>query len=109
MGPLSEQVERWRDDWKDGAATPDLSLSSQGDGSWAVHDSRFGPAKRMVVDQETVALIKKLSSPIRSEALANELGLSRNALSARLEYFRENRWLFEEGDRLLSLVICGDH
>jgi hypothetical protein len=86
-----------------------LSLGSEGDGNWVVHDSRFGPAKRMVVDNETVALIKKLSSPIRSAALADELGLSGEALSARVEYLRKNRWLFEEGDRLMSLIVAGEY
>jgi ribosomal peptide maturation radical SAM protein 1 len=106
MGPLSQHVERWREDWTERAATPDLSMSSEGDGNWVVHDSRFGATKRMVVDNETAALIKKLSSPIRSDALAGELDLPRETLSARLEFLRRNRWLFEEEDRLMSLIVA---
>jgi hypothetical protein len=58
------------------------------------------------VDEETAAILHRLSSPIRSDRIAPEFGITSEAASDRLSFLRANDLLFEEGDRIMSLVIA---
>jgi hypothetical protein len=50
-------------------------------------------------------VLHRLSSPIRCDRIASEFGFTSEVASDRLSFLRANNLVFEEGDRLMSLVI----
>jgi ribosomal peptide maturation radical SAM protein 1 len=106
IGRLGERVGNWRKEWSEGVTPPRLHLERDRSGAGVVHDLRFGGAEQTAVDATGIALMDRLSSPARPSRLADELKLSPDAISARLELFRQKRWVFEEGDRLMCLVVA---
>jgi ribosomal peptide maturation radical SAM protein 1 len=108
IGPLSAHVERWRDGWSGSTPRPVVALVQDENGRWAVHDSRPGQEQRVAVDDDTVALLRRLSSPVRLAALASHPGPARRELPAGVQLLREKNWLFEEDGRVISLVNVTD-
>ncbi len=106
IGPLNEHITKWRRRWDSGH--PCLNLAMGQDGRWEIHDSRFGGPERMEIDEETRTLLQRLSSPVRPDELAAELGLPDQTVSQRLDFLRAHKLVFEENGRVLSLVVTDD-
>jgi ribosomal peptide maturation radical SAM protein 1 len=107
---LSDCVERWRGGWNNAEPRPRLVLQREPDGSHVIYDSRRQVGRTYGVDEETAAILQRLSSPIRCDRIASEFGLAPEMASERLSFLRANDLLFEEDDRIMSLVITeADH
>ena len=104
--PLSESIKQWKDGWAAADCQSSLMLQRGADGAHVIYDSREGVGKTYDVNEETVAMLHRLSSPIRSDRIAAECGVTSDVASDRLSFLRANQLLFEEGDRIMSLVIA---
>lgn len=104
-GPLNTSVNEWRDEWKSAGPPPRLELQRGADGTHKIYDSREGKNKTYDVDEEMVRILHRLLSPIRCDRIASEFGFTPEVASDRLSFLRANDLVFEEGDRLMSLVI----
>jgi magnesium-protoporphyrin IX monomethyl ester (oxidative) cyclase len=104
-GPLNASVSQWRDEWKGTGPQPRLELQRGADGTHKIYDSRRGQSKTYDVDEEMVRILHRLFSPIRCDRFASEFGLTPEVASDKLSFLRANELVFEEGDRLMSLVI----
>jgi ribosomal peptide maturation radical SAM protein 1 len=108
---LSDCVEQWREEWNnDAGRRPRLVLQRGADGGHVIYDSRRRVSETYGVDGETAAMLQRLSSPIRRDRMASEFGFTSEVASERLSFLRANELLFEEDDRIMSLVIAeADH
>ncbi|GAA2583654.1 RiPP maturation radical SAM C-methyltransferase [Actinomadura fulvescens] len=97
---LSSAVLDWRQAWEGRERPPVLFLDRCGDGG-AVIDTRGGEETRQTVDEAECALLSRLAEPKRLDRPAQR-GPDVVRLLTR---FRERGWLFEEGQRVLSLVF----
>lgn len=104
-GPLNASVGQWKDGWKSVGRRPRLELQRGADGTYTIFDSRGVPSKTYEVDEEMVGILHRLSSPLRRDRIASEFGFTPEVASDRLSFLRANDLVFEEGDRLMSLVI----
>lgn len=104
--PLNESIKQWKDGWKGAGRQSSLALQRRPDGTHLINDSRGRITKTYDVDEETVAILHRLSSPIRRDRVASEFGFTSEAASDRLSFLRANDLLFEESDRIMSLVIA---
>jgi magnesium-protoporphyrin IX monomethyl ester (oxidative) cyclase len=104
-GPLNTSVNQWRNEWKSAGPQPRLELQRGADGTHKIYDSRGGKSKTYDVDEEMVRILHRLFSPIRCDRIASEFGFTPEVASDRLSFLRANDLVFEEGDRLMSLVI----
>lgn len=104
--PLSESIRQWKDGWTGAERRSSLVLQRRADGTHVIYDSRGGISKTYGVDEETVAILHRLSSPIRSDRIAAEFGFTSEVASDKLSFLRAKDLLFEEGDRIMSLVIA---
>jgi ribosomal peptide maturation radical SAM protein 1 len=104
-GPLNASVNQWRNEWNSTGPPPRLELQRGADGSHKIYDSRGGKSKTYDVDEEMVRILHRLISPIRCDRIASEFGFTPEVASDRLSFLRANDLVFEEGDRLMSLVI----
>jgi magnesium-protoporphyrin IX monomethyl ester (oxidative) cyclase len=104
--PLSESIKQWKEGWTGAGRQSSLVLQRRPDGTHVIHDSRGRISNTYGVDEETAAILHRLSSPIRSDRIASEFGITSEAASDRLSFLRANDLLFEEGDRIMSLVIA---
>lgn len=100
---LQGLVASWRESWADGTP-PRLALTSDGDGREGVLDTRFGDRRWIPVDTESAALLRRLTSPVRPDKLAAELGVPVDKVYATLAGLTGHRLLFHEDDTVLSLV-----
>lgn len=105
--PLSDSINRWKDNWGDVARRSSLVLQRRVDGGHTVYDSRAEISKAYDVDEETVAILNRLSSPVQGDRFGAEFNLTSTAASERLSFLRANDLLFEESGRIMSLVITG--
>lgn len=102
---LSRLVVEWRAAWYEGDdIRPELRLVTTDD-RLVVRDSRPGTLAEHPVDAPTARLLRRLSSPSRPEQLARDWPEGAEDLRLRLARLREQRFLFEEDGRVLSLVL----
>jgi len=107
---LSQCIEHWKEGWNNGRPSPRLQLQRGPDGSQVIYDSRGEVGKTYGVDDETAAILQRLSSPMKCDRMASEFGLTPEMAAERLSFLRTNDLLFEEDDRIMSLVITeADH
>ncbi|MFE2104819.1 RiPP maturation radical SAM C-methyltransferase [Kitasatospora sp. NPDC059463] len=104
LEPINRLIETWQAQWDGGEPVPQLCLSTGPDGRPQVLDTRTGPLRTHELDEPDAAILRKLSSPMRTTRLAPALGLAEDETDRRLAFLRERGLLFEEGDRVLSLV-----
>ncbi|MEQ4304394.1 RiPP maturation radical SAM C-methyltransferase [Plantactinospora sp. B6F1] len=105
-GVLRDLVARWRGAWSGSTAGPaprDLRLV--GSDGWLIHDSRSGTTHTHRVDDATVWLLRRLSSPTRPDQLAAQWPDDPADLDVRLAWLRDHGMIFVENDRMLSLVL----
>jgi ribosomal peptide maturation radical SAM protein 1 len=103
LAELKQLVHDWRGAWESDAP-PRLELTSDGGGNLGVLDTRFGSRQWTPVEPDAAAMLRRLTSPARAEKLASEPGISGERMEALLAEFADRKWLFQEGDTLLSLV-----
>jgi ribosomal peptide maturation radical SAM protein 1 len=105
FGPLGACIGQWRNEWKGVGRRSRLELHRGAGGTYKINDSRGGKSKAYDVDEEMVKILHRLSSPIRCDRFASEFGFTQEAASDMLSFLRTNDLVFEEGNRLMSLVI----
>ncbi|GAB6041504.1 RiPP maturation radical SAM C-methyltransferase [Endothiovibrio diazotrophicus] len=99
LGHLVEAVARWRERWESAGGAPRLRLVED-DMGWLVEDSRSGHRLEHELEEEDVALLRELEEPCSVNTIAEEKRES-------LAYLRDQGLLFEEGSRVMSLVMEG--
>jgi ribosomal peptide maturation radical SAM protein 1 len=108
IGQLQAAVSQWRELWKGSPQRLPPKLDFIGD-SDLIYDSRSGSATEYSVRPAGKAILNYLSKPARIADLAkvfsDEYGRD---LDRHLVCLREKGLLFEEGDRLMSLVLSGE-
>ncbi len=99
---LQRVVADWQTTWK-GAERPRLALVRDEDESF-VEDTRFGALRRIPVDERMLSLLRALNSPRRPDQLSAPDGMSPDEVAEVLDLLQQDRILFEEDGRFLSLV-----
>ncbi|HKX32258.1 MAG TPA: RiPP maturation radical SAM C-methyltransferase [Blastocatellia bacterium] len=108
IGQLQAAVNQWRELWKDSSQRLPPKLDFIGD-SDLIYDSRSGSATEYSVGPAGRALLNYLSKPARIDDLTQVFSdKDGRDLDRRLADLREKGLLFEEGDRLMSLVLGGE-
>lgn len=106
---LSGLVNQWRAarSGEDGAARRELRLVTGDDGRLTVRDSRSGALQERPVDAATGRLLRRLSSPAKPEQLARDWPQGPDDLRHRLDTLTEQRYLFTENGKVMSLMLTG--
>ena len=103
IGPLRAAVERWRKAWREQQPLPPQLYLERRDQVVVVHDTRFGEAIDHRLSSVELQLLMRLERPQNPEQLRRDLaGVD---VDAGLRQLRDRKLLFEEGDRLISLVL----
>lgn len=102
IGKLREKVDRWAALWAQPERRPELRLRDR-DGATVVYDSRTGTPVEHPVHDEARKLLEAIGTPKRLPALQKELEAI--DVEAELEFLRERGLVFQEGDRVMSLVV----
>lgn len=105
-GRLSQLVGAWQAAWVDGAPRRVLRLEGSEADGWHIRDSRSGALAVHNADGPMSFLIRKLASPLRPAQLAADWPGTPSDLERRLGWLSDQRMLFEEDGRLLSLVLA---
>ncbi|ONF73756.1 RiPP maturation radical SAM C-methyltransferase [Amycolatopsis keratiniphila] len=105
---LRELVAGWNAAWAGDGPRPELRLVTADTGGFAVRDSRSGVPVEHPVDDATVELLRRLSSPARPDQLTPEQSGGEAGLTERIAWLKSLGLLFEENGRLLSLVLTED-
>jgi magnesium-protoporphyrin IX monomethyl ester (oxidative) cyclase len=104
LDELTRLVAAWRAAWE-GDTPPRLALTGDTTtGDLAVLDTRFGPSRPRPVGPDAIAMLRRLASPVRPDKLASDFGVPADRVRALLAEFADRKWLFTEGDMILSLV-----
>lgn len=108
ISQLQAAVGQWQALWNDSMHGLPPRLDFKGD-SDLVYDSRSGSAIEYSVGPAGKAILNYLSKPARIDELtkvfSDEFGPD---LAGQIERLREKGLVFEEGDRLMSLVLSGE-
>jgi len=107
LARLRERVEAWHTRWHgDGrvAHIPRLFLRETPDG-WVVHDSRSGEIREDRLSALTKAVIDALEKPAVLEAVRAAFTASEDAVDEAIATLRARSWIYEEGERAISLVF----
>ncbi|WP_067504344.1 RiPP maturation radical SAM C-methyltransferase [Actinoplanes sp. TFC3] len=106
LGEVNLLVEQWRGMREQTARSekPVLEVQRREDGSQWIVDTRFGSAREVPADEAMLRLLKRLAAPVTEEAVLRAEGSSPVA-EERLRVLREHNMLFEEGGRIISLVL----
>lgn len=102
LGRLNAAIAQWTQRWLGGDGCPKAQLCFVSDDvGWAVYDSREQDAVWTEINATEKRLLDALDRPRSLGKLDAEWGANLATLLAR---FRARGWLFEEDDRMLSLV-----
>lgn len=102
LSRLSEAVAEWN---AKSGETPRLTFIGRGDGEVLI-DSRYGTEVEHDLDSLERRILDAVESPTRLVALERSFSeSSHGGLEAALARLRERCLLFEEGDRVMSLVV----
>jgi ribosomal peptide maturation radical SAM protein 1 len=107
---LSELVIQWANRWKteDERLFPELYLKEQPGGS-VVHDTRGGDLVEHQLNHARRALLEQLHKPKRLSQLVKELpAVAAPELEDEMHWLEQRGLVFQEGDRLLTLVLHRD-
>jgi magnesium-protoporphyrin IX monomethyl ester (oxidative) cyclase len=107
LGPLRDQVAAWRNRWEgnDAGTAPSLVMRRSLEGT-TIYDSRSGEVEEYQIDELTQAVLEALATPKRAAALEAAIPQPHPAgLDRTIAWLRARGLLFEEGDRLMSLVL----
>ncbi|MEP7308953.1 MAG: RiPP maturation radical SAM C-methyltransferase [Acidobacteriota bacterium] len=106
LARLRERVEAWHTRWHrdTGAAIPRLFLRETPDG-WVVHDSRSGEVREERLSTLAKAVLDALDKPTALESLRTAITASDDAFDEEIAKLRVRGWIYEEGERAISLVF----
>jgi magnesium-protoporphyrin IX monomethyl ester (oxidative) cyclase len=104
LGDLKRLIKAWREAWESDAPTPRLVLTGDAPGDLGVLDTRFGSSQWVPVTPEAAAMLRRLTSPVKADKLPGELDMPADRVQALLADFDKRKFLFHEGDSILSLV-----
>ena len=103
---IESAIDGWRARWyrRDGRLQPELKLTID---QTAVYDSRSGEAVEHPLSPLGRELLQHLDSPKRRRDLPKLVGAREDEIDRELAALNEARLLFNEGDRMLSLITRG--
>jgi ribosomal peptide maturation radical SAM protein 1 len=105
---LQEKLRYWQERWADDQVPPKLHLLER-EGESFVYDSRSGEADLYPISPAAKQLLRRLEEPVRLEILAHEMAdVPQAGLDRDLAFLRDRGLLFEEGDKMMSLVLPRD-
>ncbi len=105
IGKLQAVVNQWLARWKDPTQGLPPRLDFQGD-SDIIRDSRSGQTVEYSVGASGKAILNFLSKPARIEEVVKVFSAQFGSnLSNQIELLREKGVVFQEGERLISLVL----
>jgi hypothetical protein len=107
IGRVTERVQHWqrRQSGEDRGLPARLYLR-ESEGRTAIHDSRSGEPREIPLSAAGRRVLSRLEEPRRMAVLAAELtDLSPAQLEAEIGHLREHGLLFEEGEKLMHLVL----
>jgi hypothetical protein len=107
LGKLQPLVKQWQARWKDSKLPPRLRFS---EGAERIYDSRSGAVVYHSVGELGTAILHFLSKPGRMDGVVRTFSAeSETAVSGSIALLREKGLIFEEADRMISLVFDGDY
>ena len=100
---IETAVDGWRARWyqRDGKLKPELRFC---DDNAAIYDSRSGEVVQHPLSLLGRAMLRHLEKPMSRAELEEAVGAGED-IAAELAAFNEHRLLFNEGPRMLSLVV----
>jgi ribosomal peptide maturation radical SAM protein 1 len=108
IGPIREQVEAWRARWF-GAGNPEpppLLVLRETNNGLAVYDSRRAASVEHHLSSLGAAMLELLTKPAKATDLAAHFkSLPGHELEKELVWLKERGLVFQEGDRVMSLVL----
>jgi ribosomal peptide maturation radical SAM protein 1 len=108
IGKLQSPVNQWIARWENPGSSLPPRLSFKGD-SDIIYDSRSGSAVEHSVGASGKAILNYLSKPTRIGELAKVFSTeSESELTRQIDFLKEKGLLFQEGERMLSLVVDGE-
>jgi hypothetical protein len=108
IGKLQSPVNQWIARWENPGSSLPPRLSYKGD-SDIIYDSRSGSAVEHSVGASGKAILNYLSKPTRIGELAEVFSTeSESELTRQIDFLKEKGLLFQEGERMLSLVVDGE-
>jgi hypothetical protein len=102
VSKLREKVDRWMVMWQDPRTRPELYLRTR-NGATVVHDSRSGVPSEYAISEPGRALLESLGTPKKLPKLFQEF--PEVDVEAEIGKLRERGLIFQENDRLLSLLV----
>jgi ribosomal peptide maturation radical SAM protein 1 len=103
---LQEKLRYWQMRWQDDQPVPPRLFLCERQGQPAVHDSRHGSAVEMPISPAWRQLLARLENPtLVSSLAAPDAALPGLDLARDLAGLRARGWLFEEGEKVMSLVL----
>jgi ribosomal peptide maturation radical SAM protein 1 len=107
LGKLQPLIKQWHARWKDFKLPPRLRFSHGPEG---IYDSRSGTVVYHSVGELGTALLHFLSKPARMDGVFRAFSAeSETDVSDSIALLRKKGLIFEEGDRMISLVFDGDY
>src|SRR5262249_25754524 len=108
LGKLRSHVARWQEIWnKSKNAPPRLYFRAS---STTVCDSRSGSVVERDVGETGKMILDHLSRPMRVEELAKTFAANYGVeIAADIILLREYGFIFEEGDRMFSLLLEAEY
>lgn len=105
LGKLQSAISRWQARWIDSNQNLPSRLDFKGD-SDIICDSRSGPAMEYPVGQSAKAILNYLAKPAKVDDIFKTFSAEYGAdLSKQIEFLQERGLVFQEGDRMISLVL----
>jgi ribosomal peptide maturation radical SAM protein 1 len=107
---LGRACARWAERWSgsDGRLKASLTLRRHGSGA-VVHDTRSGEAVEHEVDELGARILELIDgNASRVRDIASHVGADEASVASQIDRFRRLSLVFEEGERLISLVISPD-
>lgn len=105
IGKVRAKVIQWQKRWNDSGSLPPR-LRFKGD-SQTIYDSRSGSVVEYHVGEIGEAILKHLAKPTRMEELLR--AFPEGVVSQRIAQLQEYGLLFQEDDRIFSLVLEDEH
>ena len=105
IGKVRAKVTQWQKRWNDSSQLPPRLLFKNG--SQVVYDSRSGSVVEHCVGEMGEAILKHLAKPTRMEELLRLFPPA--AVPEQIAQLQEYGLLFQEDDRIFSLVLEEDH
>jgi len=103
---LREKVIAWRKKWLDTSREAPQLYALHEDGNMIVVDTRFAEHSRTAVSPEVAWLLTYLQRPHRVDEAVHTLCDSwGTGAEQALDVLRERQWVFEDGDRILGIVL----